>query len=283
MYLRFTGFILLIFFPWALSLAGRARLTFYESYARCCPDNSNYDPSVDSTECDVYSACKYSGDFAVIGHQSLGYVKNNSLISFYQHGDEDWENFYSYFAGMNITLSINGISYEALVADTCGDSDCDGCCSENSAETGYLIDLEYYTMLSIFGDESSMDDHADFFINVSYTPDLDDDMSSNDFLSLEVIVVLSITLLVVVVLVVVFCRYYCSCQSNHQRKEIFEIVHMTPNRFEEAGGSNHDENESESEIKSVQLNLSTMFASSSEGFCRNNPNLSPSRLNEISI
>jgi hypothetical protein len=56
-------------------LTSRASWTYYISYAPCCPDNSNYDPNADTTECTEYSACEYSGDFAAIGHQSLEYVQ----------------------------------------------------------------------------------------------------------------------------------------------------------------------------------------------------------------
>jgi hypothetical protein len=31
------------------------------------------------------------------------------------------------------------------VLDTCGDSDCSGCCSKNSSATGYLVDIERHT------------------------------------------------------------------------------------------------------------------------------------------
>lgn len=35
---------------------GTAQLTWYESYARCCTSNPNYDPNVPTEECDLYSA-----------------------------------------------------------------------------------------------------------------------------------------------------------------------------------------------------------------------------------
>ena len=37
-------------------LKGIAQLTHYESYARCCKGNPNYNPSAPTTECDDYSA-----------------------------------------------------------------------------------------------------------------------------------------------------------------------------------------------------------------------------------
>ena len=35
---------------------------------------------------------------------------------------------------------------DAKVYDECSDSDCDGCCTKNSKHTGFLIDIEKYTM-----------------------------------------------------------------------------------------------------------------------------------------
>jgi hypothetical protein len=56
-------------------LTSVATWTYYISYAPCCPENSNYDPNADTTECDEYSACLYSGEFAAIGYQTLEYVQ----------------------------------------------------------------------------------------------------------------------------------------------------------------------------------------------------------------
>ena len=56
------------------SLQGTASFTYYDSYPACCPDNPNYNPKAPTGECDDYSGCKYSGDFAAIGHKSFSYV-----------------------------------------------------------------------------------------------------------------------------------------------------------------------------------------------------------------
>ena len=37
-------------------IKGTAQLTWYESYARCCKSNPNYDPSAPTEECTLYSA-----------------------------------------------------------------------------------------------------------------------------------------------------------------------------------------------------------------------------------
>ncbi len=63
------------------ALRGTAQLTWYISYAPCCPGNPNYDPNADREECDRFSACSYSGDFWAIGHKSFDYVQRYEYIS----------------------------------------------------------------------------------------------------------------------------------------------------------------------------------------------------------
>ena len=45
-----------------------------------------------------------------------------------------------------LRLRRDGDEIDAIVYDACADSDCDGCCTDNSWETGFLIDIEKYTM-----------------------------------------------------------------------------------------------------------------------------------------
>jgi hypothetical protein len=169
--------LLFILAPYcAHALSGVATLTYYHSYAPCCPDEVNYDPSADTTECDLYDACSWTGHFAALpGKQSFEFVANSSLIAFYEYGDNSFENFYNNYAGENVTLVKDGnIVFEALIADSCGDTDCNGCCSSNSEETGYLVDLEYFTMLRNFDDPADASGYIEFYIGENYVP------SSND-------------------------------------------------------------------------------------------------------
>eukprot|EP00310_Coccolithus_braarudii_P005729 CAMPEP_0183373200 /NCGR_PEP_ID=MMETSP0164_2-20130417/110755_1 /TAXON_ID=221442 /ORGANISM="Coccolithus pelagicus ssp braarudi, Strain PLY182g" /LENGTH=75 /DNA_ID=CAMNT_0025550041 /DNA_START=6 /DNA_END=233 /DNA_ORIENTATION=+ len=46
------------------------------------------------------------------------------------------------------------------VVDTCGDSDCDGCCTKNAKPSGNLIDMEYWTVKHYFP-SGNPEDHAD--------------------------------------------------------------------------------------------------------------------------
>ena len=70
----------------------------------------------------------------------------------------------SKYCGKTITLNKNGVKFTAIVADTCSDSDCDGCCSKN-AKNGYLVDIEYYTALRNLGGTGKVSGTIDFSIN----------------------------------------------------------------------------------------------------------------------
>jgi len=72
---------------------------------------------------------------------------------------------------MNITGTCKGVkkTFTAIVADTCADSDCNNCCAINSNKTtGYLIDMEYYTALNLFGTT----DCADALHSLQFTIDI---------------------------------------------------------------------------------------------------------------
>lgn len=53
-----------------------ASWTYYNSYPRCCKDQSNYDPNYPTGECTDYSGCAHPGLFAGIGQRSLDYVQS---------------------------------------------------------------------------------------------------------------------------------------------------------------------------------------------------------------
>ena len=124
-----------------------AALTYYISYAPCCPGGPWYDPNADKTECSDYSACRYLGLFAASDRKlSWDEVKNSNIIAFF-----DRRNSFSRYAKKNVRLWKNGKSLDAVILDTCGDADCNGCCSRNSdPSTGFLVDIEYWTALKLF-------------------------------------------------------------------------------------------------------------------------------------
>jgi hypothetical protein len=128
----------------------QASWTTYTSYAPCCEDSPNYDPSADTTECELYSACDYTGQFAYIEQKSFEWVQNNNIVAFFStQGDN------SDFGNKMIRIAASGTTVEALVADTCGDDDCNMCCSTNAEPSGYLVDMEYWTVVNNFGDISA--------------------------------------------------------------------------------------------------------------------------------
>eukprot|EP01084_Bolivina_argentea_P015004 28059_1 len=148
-------------------ITGTARLTWYQSYAPCCPENPNYDPNAPTTECNRYNACAYPGLFAALqGQQSFDFVQNTDITAFYDNSDPTGSNFLSRYGGKYVTLSKNGITFTALIADTCGNSDCNNCCAANSSPEGYLVDLEYYTAQRYFGIDNTNGD-------ITFTIDLD--------------------------------------------------------------------------------------------------------------
>jgi hypothetical protein len=130
-----------------------AAVTWYTSYASCCPKNPNYDPKADKTECRDYSACDYPGEFAFIDHKSFDWVKKNNIVAFYDDSDPNGKQVASRYGKKFIILRKNGKEFRAQIADTCGNKDCGNCCHKNS-KGGFLIDLEYWTAKNNLGGTS---------------------------------------------------------------------------------------------------------------------------------
>jgi len=124
-----------------------ASWTWFQSYAPCCKDSPNYDPDYPTLECDLYSACRYLGQFAYSsGTRDYDYVSKNNIIAFFStHGDN------KSYGNKQIKIKAGSKTITASVLDTCGDSDCDGCCSKNAAPSGYLVDMESHTVERYFG------------------------------------------------------------------------------------------------------------------------------------
>jgi len=141
----------------------KAQLTTYTSYPPCCEGSPAYDPRADKSECEDYSGCTYQGDFAVIGHRSFDWVKSHNIVAFYDDTDPDGQHFSRKYGGKRIKLRKNGREITALIADTCGNHDCDNCCRKNS-KGGYLVDLEYWTARRLLGDPDQADGTIQFKI-----------------------------------------------------------------------------------------------------------------------
>lgn len=105
-----------------------ADLTWYESY-----------PEAGSEECVEYNGCEWAGYFAALDdQQSEEWVAAHNIIAIHE---KDFDT----YKLKTFRLRKGGFEIDAVVYDKCADSDCDGCCTENSRGTGFLIDIESYT------------------------------------------------------------------------------------------------------------------------------------------
>lgn len=106
----------------------QANLTWYTSW-----------PDPGSEECIEYNGCTWAGYFAgVEGQMTEEWVKEHNIIAVHE---KDWKK----YKLKTFRLRMNGSTIDAVVYDMCSDSDCDGCCTENAGEIGFLIDIEKYT------------------------------------------------------------------------------------------------------------------------------------------
>jgi len=113
----------------AQSAFRRANLTNFESY-----------PDPNSEECIKYNGCMWAGQFAAVdGVQPESWVMANNIVAVHS---KDFEK----YKLKTLRLRQGSKEIDVTVYDMCADSDCDGCCTANSAETGFLIDIEKYTM-----------------------------------------------------------------------------------------------------------------------------------------
>jgi len=127
-----------------------AQLTTFTSYPPCCKGSPAYDRGADKSECEDYSGCKYQGEFAAIGRRPFAWVKANNIVAFYDDSDRGGKMFDRKYAGKKIKLRKNGREFTAIIADTCGNQDCNNCCAKNSTG-GYLVDMEYWTAQRFLG------------------------------------------------------------------------------------------------------------------------------------
>ena len=106
----------------------KAYLTWYISW-----------PDPGSEECVKYNGCEWAGYFAGIeGQQTEQWVSEHNIISIHE---KDWDK----YNGKTFRLRQNGHTIDAVVYDKCADSDCEGCCTQNAGNLGFLIDIESYS------------------------------------------------------------------------------------------------------------------------------------------
>jgi hypothetical protein len=81
---------------------------------------------------------------------SFEWVQTHNIVAFFDAAHPTMEEWHAMYAGKIIRLYKDGVTVDALIADTCGDTDCGGCCTANShPETGLLVDLEYHVVSGI--------------------------------------------------------------------------------------------------------------------------------------
>lgn len=104
-----------------------ARKTWYESY-----------PDPGSEECVKYNGCLWAGQFAACeGKRSEEWVKQRNIAAAFPG--------FASLALHDLCLKSGDKTLVVTVLDTCGDDDCDGCCTQNKGSADALIDLEKYT------------------------------------------------------------------------------------------------------------------------------------------
>jgi hypothetical protein len=104
-----------------------ARKTWYESY-----------PAAGSEECVKYNGCQWEGQFAACeGKKPKTWVKERNIAAAFPSFRD--------LALHDLCLKSGERSLVVTVLDTCGDEDCDGCCTKNQGDADQLIDLEKHT------------------------------------------------------------------------------------------------------------------------------------------
>jgi hypothetical protein len=95
-------------------------------------------PEPGSDECVKYNGCMWAGQFAACsGKKTEQWVSEHNIVAAFPD-----------FASLklhDLCLRAKGKTIVVTVYDTCGDSDCDGCCTENRGNADQLIDVESYT------------------------------------------------------------------------------------------------------------------------------------------
>jgi len=139
------------------TIASSASWSYFTAYPACCPGLANYDPAAPTTECTEYNRCAHPGNFLALGQRDPAFVQNTDLVSFYDKSDPQGKSFYNKYGDktMTITATCNGVTqtFDAIVADTCGNSDCNNCCDDQAdPNTGYWLSMEYNTVMRHFGD-----------------------------------------------------------------------------------------------------------------------------------
>jgi len=94
-------------------------------------------PDPNSEECVVYNGCMWAGWFANCDEQqSEAWVEAHDIAAMFPDAGYELH---------DICIRSGERRMIVTIYDTCGDSDCDGCCTENKGDADALIDLESFT------------------------------------------------------------------------------------------------------------------------------------------
>jgi hypothetical protein len=95
-------------------------------------------PDPGSEECIEYNGCTWAGQFAgCSGKKSEAWVQAHNIAALFP-GFNNYELH-------DICIKSGDKTMVVTVYDTCGDNDCNGCCTQNKGNKDALIDLESYT------------------------------------------------------------------------------------------------------------------------------------------
>ena len=105
-----------------------ANLTNFTSY-----------PEPGSEECQDFNGCEWAGRFAFVdGQQTQEWVMAHNIAAVHSRDSNN-------YALKTLRLRLDDHRIDVTVYDECSDSDCDGCCTRNASQTGFLVDIESYT------------------------------------------------------------------------------------------------------------------------------------------
>jgi hypothetical protein len=110
-------------------------------------------PDPGSEECVKFNGCTWAGQFAACDDKkSEQWVMTHNIVAAFPG--------FKSLKLHDLCLRAKGKTIVVTVYDTCADSDCDGCCTENQGTAEQLIDIESYTDAR-FGVSDGMIEWAD--------------------------------------------------------------------------------------------------------------------------
>ncbi|MET0406199.1 MAG: hypothetical protein ABW123_27520 [Cystobacter sp.] len=95
-------------------------------------------PDPGSEECTKYNGCTWAGQFAACsGKKPEAWVAAHNIVAVFPNMNA--------YKLHDLCLKSGSKTIVVTVLDTCADSDCSGCCTQNKGNADALIDLESYT------------------------------------------------------------------------------------------------------------------------------------------